>query len=328
MVTKLFNYKSVQWGLSLLIIAGALICIFTPNYFLFKMGASFAIHIMLSYLVLGIFFLIIRQPRLMFTSFACCAGLCMFLKYASNADLRLPAQTSNAVFKIAHFNVSASDENNYEGMINSILDAEADLVSIQEVTPDWDVQFKEQLSREYPYSSTIVRFDPYGQAIYSKFPLQLVDTFYYKDIPNLIGSFRPSGMSRKIYFISSHTTPPLFSNAYEDLRQHLRQIAEYANRIKEPLLTFGDYYAPPWWAEIQNLKEAANLNDSRRSTQVDVNAFLQNPIDYIFHSSHFECVGFSTITTDSSSHLGISGTYQFNSQYFNPELSNAKAALK
>ncbi len=322
MVTKLLNYKLTQWVLSSLIVLGALICIFTPNYFLFKMGASFAVQIMLGYLVLGIGFLLFGQPRLMFTSFACCAGLCMFLKYASNADLRLPIQTSEAVFTVAHFTVSASDED-YSSMISSILESEADLISIQEVTPDWDNQLKESLSQQYPYSTSIVRLDPYGQAIYSKTPISPIDTFYYKEIPNLIGSFSPIGMEREVYFISSHTTPPLYSNAYEDLRQHLRQIADFSTRIHRPLLTFGDYYAPPWWAEIQNLKDAASLHDSRSSNHVDVSTVLQNPVDYIFHSDHFECISFKTVHSSFSSHVGITGTYQFTTGHF-----NAKASLQ
>jgi len=284
------------------------------------MGANFAIQIMLGYLFLGLTFLIFRQSQLMFTSLACCAGLCMFLKYTSDADLRVPIRTSDLLIKAAHFNVASSNDG-YEKTIETILSSDADVISIQEVTPDWDEQLKANLSSSYPYQSTIVRFDPFGLAIYSKYPLQAVDTFYYNDIPNLIGSFSPDGYDRKVYFISSHTTPPLYSTAYENLQKHLRQIAEYANRIKSPMITFGDYNAPPWWAEIQNLKDIGRLYDSRRSGSIDLNSVFQNPTDYIMHSGHLKCVEFFSISSSSSDHLGIQGTFQFNPEYFNAQAS-------
>lgn len=320
MVTKILNFRSVQWGISALIILGTLVCIFTPNYFLFKKGANFAIQIMLSNLFLGILFLVFRQPRLMFTSFACCAGLCMFLKYTSDADLIIPTRTSELVVNAAHINLSSSNEN-YENTINSILSTNADLISIQEVTPDWDEQLKVALSEKYPYQSSLVRFDPFGLAIYSKYPLQTSDTFYYNEIPNLIGSFKPEGYDRKIYFISSHTTPPLYSAAYDQLKEHLEQIGDYAKRINAPVLTFGDYNAPPWWTEIQNLKDEGRLFDSRRSGIVDLNSVFQNPTDYIMHSGHLKCVDFESINSKSSSHMGIRGTFQFNPEYFNAQAS-------
>jgi len=64
MATKILDNKPVQIAISVLIVLGALICIFTPNYFLFKMGARFAVHIMIGYLLLAIVFLILRQTRL------------------------------------------------------------------------------------------------------------------------------------------------------------------------------------------------------------------------------------------------------------------------
>ena len=309
MVSRLLNYKITQLALISLIVVGMLICVFTPNYYLFKMGTRFAIQIMLGYLLLGILFLLIKQPRLMFTSFACCAGLCLFLKYSSNTDFRLPVRTSDAVIQAAHFNVSGSDED-YESTMQSILQADADIVSIQEVTPDWAVVLKESLQSVYPYSKTVVRFDPFGLAIYSKYPFDYVDTFHFEDIPNIVGCIKPTGMHQPVYFISSHTTPPLYSLAYERLRKHLHRIAQFANDLAAPVITLGDYNAPPWWTEIQQMKEYASLNDSRRSVQSGWMHVFQNPVDYIFYSNHFNCVDFETISSHSSSHLGIKGVYE------------------
>lgn len=312
MITKILNYKSIQALLSTLIVLGAIICIFTPNYFLFKMGSQFAVQIMIGYLLLAMIFLVFQQSRLMFTSFACCAGLCIFLKYSSNPILTAPAVNSTAKISVAHFNLSASDEN-YLNTVQQIVDSKADLVSLQEVTPDWHQVLQETLIEKYPYSNSIIRFDPFGIAVYSKYPIQDLDTFFYEDIPNLTGKVKAQGNGKEIQFIASHTTPPLYQSAYNRMQEHLLLISEYATKIDIPILTLGDYNAPPWWAEIQQLKEVANLEDSRRSAYLGFADIFNNPVDYIFYSNHLTCIDFKPIRSLNSAHLGIKGMYQFNS---------------
>ena len=311
MVAKLLDIRPVKISLSILIVLGAIFCIFTPNYFLFKMGARFAGLIMLGYLALGIFFLILKQPQLMFTSFACCAGLCLFLKYSSNSDLKHPVPTDELRIKVAHFNVSASDED-YESTINTMLATDADLISIQELTPDWEYALEETLSEKYPYSSSVVRFDPFGLAIYSKNPISQLDTFYFEDIPNLSGIVDiKNSNNRRFKFICGHTTPPLYSIAYQKMKGHLKILAEHAAQDSIPVITIGNFHAPPWWGEIQELRETANLADSRRSAAYGISEIFQNPGDYIFYGEDFNCLSFENIFTPKSSHLGISGQYQF-----------------
>ena len=139
-----------------------------------------------------------------------------------------------------------------------------------------------------------------------------MDTFYYDNIPNLSGMIKSKKDGRAIRFISSHTTPPLFNVAYEHMRKHLQTIADYANQITTPIITLGEYNAPPWWAEIQELKEAANLYDSRRSAAYGFSDIFQMPVDYIFYSEHLNCIDFKPIYSKTSSHIGIMGSYQFN----------------
>ena len=124
MTSKLLTYRFVQFLLIGLIVLGTFICVFTPNYFVFKMGARFAVQIMLGYLLLGFVFLVFRQHKLMFTSFACCAGLCLFLKYASDGQINFPIKTDNQTLNVAHFNVSASTQD-FQNTIDEIKALEA-----------------------------------------------------------------------------------------------------------------------------------------------------------------------------------------------------------
>ena len=320
MVSRLLSNTSAQLVISSLIVVGMLGCIFTPNYFLFKMGANYAVHITVFYLFLGILFLSLSQPRLTFISFACCAGMCLFLKYSANAELKLPEIVDTEVsFKVAHFNL-ASSQGSFDKLVQVIKNTNADIISLQEVTPDWQDVIQKEFAVDYPFSSCIVRSDPFGLAIFSKHPLRL-DTFLFEGLPNLAGSFKPDPVSPDISFIASYITPPLYSQAYEQFKNHLRAISNYAleNSIP-PILTIGDYQVPAWWNEIQGFRAVLQLDDSRRSASVSQTGIFATPVDYIFHSPKLRCVDFIEINLKGGGHVGIMGTYQFN-----PIVSNAQA---
>ncbi len=310
MVAKILDIRSIQISLSIIIVLGMIFCIFTPNYYLFKMGARFAGQIMLFYMALGITFLILNQPRLMFTSLACCAGLCIFLKQSSNSDLKHPVPTDELSIKVAHFNVSVSDED-YESTVQAMLQADADLISIQELTPDWQYALNEVLTDKYPYYSSVVRFDPFGLAVYSKHPIEQLDTFYFEEIPNYSGTIKINNSNHKFKFVCGHTTPPLYSLAYEKMKGHIKVLAQEATQDSMPVITIGNFHAPPWWAEIQDLRTTAQLADSRRSAAYGISEIFQSPGDYIFYNQGFSCLNFENIFTPNSSHLGIQGRYQF-----------------
>ena len=313
MATKILTNSFVQLVLISLILLGAFLCVFTPNYFVFKMGARFAVQIMLGYLMLGIVFLLSRQQKLMFTSFACCAGLCLFLKYASDGQLAFPAKYDEQTFDVAHFNVSASTVD-YRKTIDEILAVNADVISLQEVTPDWDAELEEALTEKYPFSKTLVRLDPFGLAIYSRYPFVSIDTFMFEDIPNIIGTVQLMDVEQEVCIIASHALPVFYTSDFERQRNHLMTIAGYTRHTNCPVITVGDYNAVPWSYEIQDFKFAANLNDSRRGFMPASNgafSLFQIPSDHIFYSNHMRCVGFQEINS-SSGHLGIFGSFQFN----------------
>ena len=310
MLTRVFNFRSINITLTLVIIVGALICIFTPNYFFLKLGTRFAGIVMLGYLILGMFFLLIKQSGLMMTSFICCAGLCLFLKNSANTTLLLPAQTKEEIVEIVHFNMSSSNED-LNTSVGTILETDADFISVQDVTPEWKYLLNETLGKKYPYYSSIERLDPYGLAIFSKYPFIELDTFMTGQIPNLEGKIEVN--QTEFRFIAGHTTPPLFSTAYSAMQKQMSEFGERAAKIKEPLLMMGNFNAPPWWSEIQQLRQVAELEDSRISASIGITDIFQSPTDYILFSKDLTCVGFTNIFTPNNDQFGIQGTYQLSS---------------
>ncbi|HHH50464.1 MAG TPA: endonuclease/exonuclease/phosphatase family protein [Saprospiraceae bacterium] len=304
-VVKIFNIKSIQLIIAALIILGAVFCIFTPNYFLFKWGESFAVQIMFGYLAAGIIFLMFRMPRLMFTSFACCAGLAMYLKDASNGNLIYPARTNGPVIEVANFNVSSAGDD-FMATIEQIIETDADVISVQEIDPNWDKVLKEALVTEYPYSATVFRpVDFLGIGIFSKSPLIDIDTFYYQDIPNL--KFKTQIENRDIDFLSAYIYPELNSKDYKHTQAHFNTLCSIlSSEQKNPFITLGDFNEVQWSAYVRDFRKQCHLNDSRRFP-----TWVERPTDHIFYTNQLECVGFKSIRASNAEHFGIKGTYQF-----------------
>lgn len=308
----MFTNKALQFTIAGLLIAGVLLCVYTPDNLSLRWGANFTPQIMLAYLTLGLGFLFVSQRQLMFTSFACCAALCLFLKDASGDVLNHPAPTGQASVSIAHFNL-ANSETDFEAQMKAMLDADADLLSIQELTPEWELPLLQSLQMDYPYFKSIPDLGLNGVAVYSKHPFETIDTFHHDNIPNIIGSIAFEDNS--FYFIASHTQPAFTEKAFLSKQAHLERVAHKCRQIADPLVTFGEYHATPWSEEIRQFRMLAELNDSRRNLTPSYPhgtvSFFDIPVDHIFFTDHFQCTSFYTISGETSRHLGIQAVFEF-----------------
>lgn len=78
MNVSFFDNRRVRQGLTILMLFGALTCIFPPMHPAFRWWAGVAVFVALAYLLFGLFFLIINNPRLMFVCLGCSAAICFF----------------------------------------------------------------------------------------------------------------------------------------------------------------------------------------------------------------------------------------------------------
>ncbi len=316
MAKKILNNKFVQYFLMTSLLSGALICIFPPQNFFFKSMVKYAIQIMFGYLALGLFFLILKQPKLMFTCFIACSILAIHLKLNTNPDLKKPQPTENqTIIDIELFNISNINEDP-DGTINKMLASKACILSIPNVDPMLYEFLKDTLSEKFPYCTKRIGFDP-GIAVFSKFEINNQDTFFVENLPNIIGSIKPDGQDQELFFISSTTLPPFYTKDYDRLKKQLNKIAEKVSAINAPILTLADYNLVQWSDEIHDFRNKAGLKDSRRGFSPTAGdnvfgSFFDSPRDHIFFSEHFKCIGFENIESSSQQHLGIKGSFQFN----------------
>lgn len=311
-LTGLFTKAIFSVGFSALLILVTGLCIFTPSLMFLRQLSDYTFYIMLGMLVLGFSSFLLRQERIMVVSLLCCCVLCLYLKGSANQQMRLAVVTSNPSLKIAHISLGNA-ENDYDKVIDYIAHLDADIISFQELTPDWNAQLTQRLSPEFKYISTMTRLDPYGMGFFSKISIHKLDTVYYHDVPALIGSVSLD-VEHECTIVSCTVIPPVNQAAFKTISKHFSYLTTYINNLEGGVIVLGDLHLPPWAAEIQQFKNQANLLDSRRDTNprnLDGSFSLPRiPVEHIFYGHKFECTSFSELGNSVVGRLGITGTYQ------------------
>jgi len=317
MMTKILNNKFIQYSITGLMILGAMFCIYTPQNYFFKSMSEFTVQIMFGYLLLGLTFLTLKQPRLMFTSFIACSFLAIHLKVNTNAELRTPRVVQDqAIIQVALMDISNINED-FDGTLEAMLTSDACLLSIPDIDPFLYEFLKDTLSEKYPFSTSRVGFDP-AITVFSRYEISNQDTFFVEGFPSITGSIKAEGKGRELYFITSTTLPPFYSRDYDKLKKLLDRIANKAKELNAPVLTIADYNLVAFSDEIFDFRADAKLKDSRRGfspaskTGGLFSGLMDTPSSHIFFSEHFTCTGFENLRSTNSNYLGVKGSYQFN----------------
>jgi len=292
--------------ISLGLIGGTLLVIFTPEIVILKKFAGYSVQYMLALLIGGLLFLVLRQQRLMLISFVCCALLCIYFKKVSNINIIPPLKTAEPTFRLAHFQTSDLTIN-WADNLKFIAGEQIDIISLTEITPEWEPVLKELFDRKYPFNVYMVRIDYLGSCILSRFPIISADTFFYRQNPNLKVHLKIDDQY-SMDLICSNTQPPLFRRSFEELRGQLDLIADNVRINPGPAVTVGNYNLDQFATELQTFRSKAGLSDSRKTLYLSLNT---PPTNHIFYSDHLECLSFSNLYNPASLFIGIVGEYQF-----------------
>lgn len=301
-----------RYGVAALIVFVTLVCIVSPEHLFFKQVSNFTLYIMLGLLAIGMFAFAFNEQRLMMISLICCCVLNLHLKESSNNQMRLAAVTAKPSLRIAHISLG-NTEADYNAVTDYLLKIDADFLSFQELTPDWNSHLIEKLSPSFNYIQTLTRIDQYGMGFFSKLPFQELDTLLIDEIPNLSCQIQLHG-SGSCNIISCQVMPPVNQAAFILIDHQFRSVSQYISGLEGSTVVLGDFHLPPWASEVQRFKTSSGLKDGRRDIHprnIDGSISLPRiPVEHILYSDNFECTSFSEIGNAIVGRIGITGTYQ------------------
>lgn len=237
-----------------------------------------------------------------------------FMSYVGNQNEdELVFEVTTPKLKIAHFNVLKYNSAK-QAIITTIINSEADIVSLQETDENWTKEVEKAVKKEYPFS---IYFPSdvccIGISLLSKQPLYNANISFHGGLPNIEADLIFNDVVTHI--ITSHTSSPISKSNLMNRNAHLKDLSDHVTKIDSPTIVIGDFNTVPWDKNLVDFKADTQLQDSRKKYESTFPSYFGKigiPIDYIFHSNEISCVSFKTIKIKGSDHLGIIGEYAMN----------------
>ncbi|MDQ3141174.1 MAG: endonuclease/exonuclease/phosphatase family protein [Bacteroidota bacterium] len=308
-----------QWTISGLIILLSLLFLYPPEILLVKQLSGYTIHWMFFCLLLGLLFLILGLDRLLYVCFICCGVLSLFLLKSYNSNLNLAHFNSLHAVSVLFVNPSLSNDTHDE-IISLIEKSHADLVIIEEFTPEW-LNLVQALNKNYPYQVEQLRIDPYGKCILSRFPLENKKIIDAKGIPVLIAEMITEGKDR--FLIGAlNLIPAITMHDYQKLLAFIDVLSNSLTKLNPHQIIAANFNINPWSSELSTFKIKNNLESSRRDNndghdEGQLRNIFNVPKNEIYFNKKMECSMLRILHDGHGLAIGIMGRYQLKSSETN-----------
>lgn len=227
--------------------------------------------------------------------------------------------------RVVTYNINWGFSTPYK-VVRYLIDADADIICLQETHGYWEAFLKKYLAMSYPYSSFHSAGGAGGIAFMSKYELNNVKAIeaeagwfpaLYAEVMTDIGT---------VQFLNVHLKPPLSESGsatvsayYESTNVHQKEIAHFlkGTDMNAPLIIAGDFNENERKKAIRTLlnhgfTDALSLYDKKSYTwlwRVMPGITLKNRYDHIVFSKHFSCTGAQVSDIRASDHEPVMAVF-------------------
>ena len=137
----------------------------------------------------------------------------------------------------------------------------ADLVLLQEVTPEWAAAL--EAVPDYPHRRLLIRADPYGLGVLSRWPTNrlAVRDLAADGLPSLVGSLQ---VGRQTLMLAAvHTHWPLLPGLMSRRDLAVSRLAQEIRQHPGPWIAGGDFNLTPYSPVFRALLEESGLRETR-----------------------------------------------------------------
>ncbi len=221
---------------------------------------------------------------------------------------------SDSDVRLLHANVLAFNTD-MDRMLRLIENVDPDLLVLQEFTPAW-MAAMEPLLPSYPYRVVEPRDDPFGIALYSKYPLDATTVIGSVPLghPDIVATALIGG--ERLNIISTHPMPPIGNTNYGNRNLQLDSVADLARRSPRPVIVVGDLNITMWAHHYKRFEEVSGLSNARRGFGIAptwpswlLPGYI--PIDHVLVSDEIVVTDFTTGPSIGSDHLPIIVRFTF-----------------
>ncbi len=270
--------------LRLFLLCLGLVCLFTltgffgDTHWVLDLTTHFRVQYLII-LVLGLFALL-KLPKALrmgcMLPILVCIGLnwlevspYLFPQFHANASIVQDLEASDTRLKILHINVFKHN-NNYEQVVRLIQEKDPDILSLQEVSPEWLHELNQSgILGRFPYTA----FHPFSESgLYSRIPVHKMEVHQVQGSPdprysepgeNSILVARLQLHGQPVTILSLHPAPFSESSLQQPQAEYINTLAsrraEYGNNV----ILLGDLNTSPWSVHFKRYLTELDLRDSR-----------------------------------------------------------------
>lgn len=159
--------------------------------------------------------------------------------------------------RVLIFNVLGQNPNQ-EAAINHVVEADADIVCLLEVSEAWRTSL-EPLRVKYPHRVEEQAHGNFSIACYTRLPLKsseirILSAF---GLPTII--LNMDHLGRPLTFVGTHPVPPIGAEDAAAWQDQLSQIGTLVAGVEGDVIVGGDLNATPWCAGMRVLREKSGL---------------------------------------------------------------------
>ena len=152
----------------------------------------------------------------------------------------------------------------------------------------------------------------YGMVLYSRLPLQAPEVEYLveDDVPSIHADVLLDGRRVALRFI--HPTPPVPTESLDSTERdaELMLVGREVRGLDRPAVVAGDLNDVAWSRTTRLFQRISGTLDPRRGRGFYASfharyPFLRWPLDYVFHTEHFELVALERLGPNGSDHFPI-----------------------
>ncbi len=282
------------------------------QYFVFDMLVHYSIYaLIIAFFLLLIYNILVRKEKNKSILFLLPLIIIPYVVYNEMGYFYTGenAKGEEKNLKIISINIF-SQNNEYQYLKEYINEEPADVIVLQELTPDWqkNVEF---IREKYPYYKEEPRTNNFGIAVYSKIPFDTVITKNYIDEmhPSLIGELKVNG--KPVSILMTHPVPPLPNQERFERRNKQYQLMkdEIDEMTNQNIILIGDLNSTVYSPNFK-LVQSDKLKDARTGfgLQNSWNAFipiLRTNIDQCWVSKEMKVTNFYRGKDIQSDHFPI-----------------------
>lgn len=224
---------------------------------------------------------------------------------------RAPSAGMGPSIRVAHMNVFQPNIR-HDAIIRRALASDADVISVQEVSPEWAEVLLAGLGDRYPYAHIEPRTDCYGIALFSRVPLERVRTMTFAGSPFVEAFVRLD--DQEIRVLAVHASSPTDYAHFRKRNAQLSALAGDILRSHAPTVVIGDLNTVHWdraYAGFCKLSGLRPLAGAELRSWPAVGPIALIPLDHVLVSPELASNGMSTFSLPGSDHRGLLAELQF-----------------